>query len=41
MGMDDDSIMKEEFHLSAVEGKGEPGNNMKVAEANDSILSKE
>lgn len=39
MGMDDESIMKEEYRLSAVEGNGEPGNT-KVAETNDSIMSK-
>ena len=40
MGMDDDSMMKEEYRLSAVEGNGEPG-TAKVAETNDSIMSKE
>ena len=41
MGMGEDSIIKEEFRLSAVEAKEDPKEQMKMDAPNDSILSKE
>ena len=41
MGMGEDSIIKEEFRLSAVEAKEDPNEQMKMDAPNDSILSKE